>query len=110
MTLTIVGTPLKPVNHASCMIDASVDYGHRAGEVWRGQMIDVLVKGSGVAAGGSVQQADLAIRDRRIAGIVRRGLISEARRTVDAEGRLVLPGMVYSRFHCIGSGAGCGGP
>ena len=63
-------------------------------------MIDVLVKGGRVVSGGSVQAADLAIQDGKIAGVVRRGLIAEAGQTIDAEGKLVLPGVVDSHFHC----------
>ena len=63
-------------------------------------MIDVLVKGGRVVSGGSVQEADLAIQDGKIAGVVQRGLIGEAGQTIDAAGKLVLPGVVDSHFHC----------
>lgn len=63
-------------------------------------MIDVLVKGGRVVSGGSVQEADLAIQDGKIAGVVHQGLIREAKQTIDAAGKLVLPGVVDSHFHC----------
>ena len=63
-------------------------------------MIDVLIKGGRIVSGGGVQEADLAVQDGKIAGVVQRGLIGEARRTIEAEGKLVLPGVVDSHFHC----------
>ena len=63
-------------------------------------MIDVLVKGGRVVSGGSVQEADLAIQDGKIAGVVQRDLIREAGQTIDAGVKLVLPGVVDSHFHC----------
>ena len=63
-------------------------------------MIDTLVKGGRVVTGGGVQEADLAIQDGKVAGVVQRGLIMEAGRTIEAGGKLVLPGVVDSHFHC----------
>jgi dihydropyrimidinase len=63
-------------------------------------MIDILVKGGRVVDSGGVQEADLAIQDGKVAGLAQRGLISEANRTIEAEGKLVLPGVVDSHFHC----------
>ena len=63
-------------------------------------MIDVLVRDGQVVSGGSVQEADLAIQNGKVAAIVQRGLISEAGRTIDATGKMVLPGVVDSHFHC----------
>ena len=65
-------------------------------------MIDVLVTGGRIISGSGVQEADLAVRDGRIAGIVQPGLISEARRVINAAGKFVLPGVVDSHFHCRG--------
>ena len=63
-------------------------------------MIDALVRGGRVVSGSGVQEADLAIQDGKISGVVQRGLISEAGRIIEAEGKLVLPGVVDSHFHC----------
>ena len=63
-------------------------------------MIDVLIRNGRVVSGGGVQEADLAIKDGKIVGIVQRGLIGEAGQTIDATGKLVLPGVVDSHFHC----------
>ena len=62
--------------------------------------VDVLISGGRVVTGSGVLEADLAIEGGRVAGVVQRGLISEARRRIDATGKLVLPGAVDSHFHC----------
>ena len=63
-------------------------------------MIDVLVKGGQLVSGSGVQEADLAIQDGKIVGVVGPGLITEAGHSIDATGKLVLPGVVDSHFHC----------
>ena len=65
-------------------------------------MIDTLVTGGRIVSGSGVQEADLAVQDGRIAAIVQPGLIGEACRIIDAAGKLVLPGVVDSHFHCRG--------
>lgn len=67
--------------------------------------MDILIKGGRVVSEGSVLEADIAIKDGRIAGILQPGLLKEAQRTIDASDKFVIPGVVDPHFHCrtIGS-------
>jgi dihydropyrimidinase len=68
-------------------------------------IVDILIKSGKVVSEGSVLEADIAIKDGRIAAILQPDLITEAKRTIDAAGKLVIPGVVDPHFHCrtIGS-------
>ena len=66
--------------------------------------IDLRIAGGDVVLPGGRRRADVLVEDGKIAGIVSPGLeVSEVGRTVDATGRLVLPGMVdpHVHFHVI---------
>lgn len=62
-------------------------------------MYDMLVRGGEVVFEGSVAPADIAISNGRIAAILERGAPAEARETIDAGGRTVIPGAIDAHFH-----------
>ena len=68
-------------------------------------MLDLLIKGGKVVTGGSVVDADVGVKNGLIAGVFQSGLLNEATRTLDASGKLVIPGVIDAHFHCrtIGS-------
>src|SRR5918999_6411429 len=62
--------------------------------------IDLRIAGGEVVLPGGRRHADVLVEDGKIAGIVSPGLeLSDVGRTVDATGRLVLPGMVDPHVH-----------
>lgn len=62
--------------------------------------IDLRVAGGDVMTPGGRRRADVLVRDGKIAGIVEPGLeVSDVGRTLDASGKLVLPGMVDPHVH-----------
>jgi dihydroorotase len=62
--------------------------------------IDLRVAGGDVMLPGGRRRADVLVEDGRIAGIVSPGLeLSGVGKTVDATGKLVLPGMVDPHVH-----------
>ena len=63
-------------------------------------MFDLLIKDGMLVDGTGLprRQADVAVKDGKIAGIGRFGR-SEARETLDAEGRVVAPGIVDLHTH-----------
>lgn len=61
--------------------------------------IDLRISGGTVVTPSGPAAADVLVSDGRIAGIVGRDVEVEAARTVDATGRLVLPGMVDVHVH-----------
>jgi dihydropyrimidinase len=63
-------------------------------------MLDFLIKDGKVVSESGVFDADLAINNGLIAGILQPGLIKEAKRTIDASGMIVIPGIIDSHFHC----------
>jgi dihydropyrimidinase len=68
-------------------------------------MLDLLIKGGKAVAEGSVLDADVGIKNGLIAGIFQPGLLKEATRTIDASGKLVMPGVVDPHFHCRNIGS-----
>ncbi|WP_052341513.1 dihydropyrimidinase [Salinarimonas rosea] len=60
-------------------------------------MHDVVIRGGRVATGGGSVDADLAIRDGKVAALG--AGLGPARREIDAAGKLVLPGGVDSHCH-----------
>ncbi|MBI4504686.1 MAG: amidohydrolase family protein [Chloroflexi bacterium] len=62
-------------------------------------MLDTVVVGGQVVADGSVAEATVGIEGERIAAIVDPGVPLAAARTIDARGKLVLPGVVEPHFH-----------
>src|SRR5262245_16652946 len=66
---------------------------------------DKIIRGGKVVAENETADVDVAIRDGRIAAIGRN--LGDARETIDASGRLVLPGGIDSHVHLAQpSGAG----
>jgi dihydroorotase (multifunctional complex type) len=61
--------------------------------------IDLRISGGTLATPAGVIDADLLVDGGRIAGIVDRAVHVDATRTLDATGRLVLPGMVDVHVH-----------
>jgi dihydroorotase (multifunctional complex type) len=62
--------------------------------------IDLRISGGDVATPDGVRRADVLIADGKIAGVVAPDLeISEVGSTIDAAGKLVLPGMVDPHVH-----------
>jgi len=57
------------------------------------------IRGGRVMIGGTLVEADLLIDDGRIAGVVSRDNPTEAVETIDAPGRLVLPGIIDTHAH-----------
>ncbi|MBM4441142.1 MAG: amidohydrolase family protein [Candidatus Rokubacteria bacterium] len=60
---------------------------------------DLFVSGGRVVSAAGVVEAGLAIRDGVIAGIVAPGETIDARRTIDAGGRYVIPGLLDTHLH-----------
>ncbi|MCC6224639.1 MAG: dihydroorotase family protein [Thermoleophilia bacterium] len=62
--------------------------------------VDLRIAGGEVATPGGCRRADVLVRDGRIAGVVETGLeVGDVGRTLDATGKLVLPGMVDPHVH-----------
>lgn len=60
---------------------------------------DLVVTGGTVVQQGTVRAADLAIRDGRILGLAEPGSYAGAKRTIDASGLVVLPGLIDPHVH-----------
>jgi dihydropyrimidinase len=61
--------------------------------------LDLLVAGGTVVTDGRVLEADVAVRDGRVVGLIDRGAPPPAREVVDAAGKYVLPGAIDAHFH-----------
>src|SRR5919202_137523 len=62
--------------------------------------IELRIAGGDVMTPGGRRRADVLIDDGKIAGVVRPGLeLSDVGRTIDATGKLVVPGMVDPHVH-----------
>ncbi|GAA3935603.1 dihydroorotase family protein [Microbacterium soli] len=61
--------------------------------------IELKITGGTVVTPSGPVEADLLVADGRVAGIVASGIGVEADRTIDATGKLVLPGMVDVHVH-----------
>src|SRR3569833_1541636 len=62
--------------------------------------IDLRISGGDVATPGGVRRADVLVDGDKIVGIVSPSVeISDVGRTVDAAGKLVIPGMVDPHVH-----------
>ena len=57
------------------------------------------IAGGDVMIGGDLVRADVLIDDGRIAAIVEPDATADARETIDATGRVVLPGIVDTHAH-----------
>jgi dihydroorotase len=62
-------------------------------------MFDLIITGGTLVSEGVSATASLAVRDGRIAAILAPGEVATARRTIDATGMLVLPGLVDAHVH-----------
>jgi dihydroorotase-like cyclic amidohydrolase len=60
---------------------------------------DLFVEDGRIVSATGVVEAGLAIRDGRIAGLIAPGESVDARRTIDAGGRYVLPGLLDTHLH-----------
>ncbi|MGB4137874.1 MAG: dihydroorotase family protein, partial [Microbacterium sp.] len=61
--------------------------------------IELAITGGTVVTPAGPVQADLLVADGKVAGIVEHGAVTDAARTIDATGKLVLPGMVDVHVH-----------
>jgi dihydropyrimidinase len=66
--------------------------------------VDLFVKGTRVVKPDAIVDCGLAIRDGTIVGVLAPGETVDARRTIDAGGRYVLPGLLDTHLH-LGSAA-----
>lgn len=64
-------------------------------------MFDVIVKNCRVVSSQGTIEADILVKDGRIAAISEEPLAAEAARTIDAAGRFVMPGVVDEHVHII---------
>lgn len=62
-------------------------------------MFDLLVRRGQVVSEDGLQEQTIAIADGSVAAIVLNGAEPDARETIDANGKLVLPGLVDSHVH-----------
>ena len=70
-------------------------------------MIDLFIRNAKAVDGTSVSEENLCVDKGKIVGKVSRSVQIEARTTIDAEGRFVVPGAVDSHCH-IGQLPGTG--
>ncbi|MGK7870245.1 dihydroorotase [Falsiroseomonas sp. E2-1-a20] len=62
-------------------------------------MLDTLISGGRIATATGLVEADLGLRDGRVAALLRPGEASSARQVVAADGLVVLPGLVDAHVH-----------
>ncbi|MEZ5098423.1 MAG: amidohydrolase family protein [Thermoleophilia bacterium] len=62
-------------------------------------MVDLLIRGGTVVTPGGTGTLDVAIEGERIAAVAAPGVLTEARRVIDATGKLVVPGGVDPHCH-----------
>src|SRR5436190_846057 len=62
-------------------------------------MLDLVVRGGTLVSAAGQAQADLAIKDGRIVAVGFASAFSDAERTLDATGKLVMPGFVDVHVH-----------
>lgn len=63
-------------------------------------MFETLILNGDVVTPDGIIQADVALKDGKIAALFARGTDAEAENTLDATGKLVLPGAIDIHFHC----------
>ncbi|NDJ60895.1 MAG: amidohydrolase family protein [Chloroflexi bacterium] len=63
-------------------------------------MFDTVITQGDVVTPNGVEALDIAIRDGKIAALLARGTEVEATETIDAAGKMILPGAVDIHFHC----------
>ncbi len=62
--------------------------------------VDTLITGAQVALESGIQELDVGIRAGRIAALVADSAGIQAKETIDAAGKLLLPGAIDIHFHC----------
>src|SRR4051794_2250601 len=62
--------------------------------------LELAIVGGRVVTPAGQLMADIGVSDGRIALIAAPGELPAARRTLDAQGLLVLPGIIDAHFHC----------
>lgn len=62
-------------------------------------MLDIAIKGATVVTELGIFQADVGVEGDKIATVARNGGLPEARREINADGKLLLPGIIDIHFH-----------
>lgn len=62
-------------------------------------MFDLLVRGGQVWTPGGIVAADIAVAGEKVAALAAPGALAEAKRTIDASGKFVIPGLVDTHTH-----------
>lgn len=63
------------------------------------EMFDLFIKGGEVILPSGRRRADVCVRNERVAAVVDPGVAVDARRTIDATGLVVLPGLWHVHVH-----------
>jgi allantoinase len=63
-------------------------------------MLDLAIVNGTVFLPTGLAGVDIGVADGKIVTLAQRGTLGEASRTIDAGGKLVLPGTIDSHFHC----------
>ncbi len=73
--------------------------------IWEGvHVLDARVIGGTVVSGRGSARVEVGIADGRIAGLYEPAGAPDARETIQADGLLILPGIVDAHFHCRAPG------
>lgn len=62
--------------------------------------LDTLIRNAQVVLESGLARLDVGIEDGRIAALLQSGSAVNARETIDADGKLLLPGAIDIHFHC----------
>lgn len=62
-------------------------------------MYDLLIKNGKIVTSEQVYEADIAIQDEKIAGILEKGTNLDAKKVIDAKGKYVFPGAIDTHAH-----------
>lgn len=62
-------------------------------------MMDLLVKNGTVYVDGVFKKCDVAVKDGKIACVAECGILGDAQRVIDAEGKYVIPGGIDTHVH-----------
>jgi dihydroorotase len=62
-------------------------------------VFDLLVRGGRVWTPGGIVAADVAVAGEKVAAVAAPGALSEAKTTIDASGKFVIPGLVDTHTH-----------
>ncbi len=65
-------------------------------------MLDILIKGGQLATGSAVFKSDIGIKGGKIVVIGEAGFTGDASRTIDATGKVVIPGVIDPHVHYRG--------